>query len=190
MNPLHSIAAILLTAAMAGAPPSLPAMSLYRIDGRFEDASAHKVGLDVARGKPVLLAMFYASCPKACPMLIADVQRVLHDVPDAERAEVRVVLVTLDPERDTPESLAKTMKTRGLDPARFTLLRADLSTTRMLAAALGVRWRDNEDGSIDHTSKIVLLDGDGVTRATRDAIGGPVDEFVARIRAEVAHRRP
>ena len=175
--------------AAAPSPSALPSASLYRIEGRFTDAVGGVVGLDVARGHPVLLAMFYASCPRACPLLISDVKRVLQALPDVDRAAVSVVLVSLDPARDTPAVLAQTLRARSLDPQHWTLLRADPSTTRVVAAALGVRWRDNGDGSIDHTSRIVLLDGAGVPVATRNEIGGPVEDFVAALQHQTALSR-
>lgn len=167
---------------------SVPPDSLYQVEGAFEDQDGKKVTLGVARGEVTLLAMFYATCPMACPMLIADVKRVLAAIPEAERARVRVVLVSLDPARDTPKILKDVFATRSLDPKQFTLLRTDDSTTRTLAAALGVRYRDNGDGSIDHTSKIALLDRRGVVRATRDAIGAEPATFVTNIRAQLAIR--
>ena len=93
-----------------------------------------------------------------------------------------MVLVSLDPERDTAALLAKTHDERSLG-RQWTLLRTDRQTTRTLAAALGVRYRDNGDGSIEHTSKIVLLDQDGVVAATRDAIGSDVSIFVGSLHA-------
>jgi protein SCO1 len=178
-------AAVNATAPPLGPPPP---DSLYQVEGVFEDQDGKKGTLGVARGEIVLMAMFYATCPMACPMLISDVKRVLAAVPEAERARVRVVLVSLDPARDTPKILKDVFTTRAIDPKQFTLLRTDDTTTRTLAATLGVRYRDNGDGSIDHTSKIALLDRQGVVRATRDAIGADPTAFVASIRAQLATR--
>jgi protein SCO1/2 len=177
-------------AANATAPPlgSSPPDSLYQVEGAFEDQDGKKVKLGVARGEIVLMAMFYATCPMVCPMLIADVKRVLAAVPEAERARVRVVLVSLDPARDTPKIFKDVFATRALNAKQFTLLRTDHTTTRTLAATLGVRYRDNGDGSIDHTSKLALLDRHGVVRATRAAVGADTAAFVASIRALLATR--
>lgn len=176
-------------AAATTAEPTLatttPPMSLYQIEGSFENQNSRKSGLDVARGETTLMAMFYATCPMACPMLIADIKRVLAPLSDTERARVRIVLVSLDPERDTTQVLQKTIDTRALDPKQWTLLRTDSTTTRTLASALGVRYRDNDDGSIDHTSRIVLLDGNGTVVAAREAIGGDAAPFTEQIRTQL-----
>ncbi len=58
------------------------------------------------RGHPVLIAMFNATCPDACPLLIADLQRIEGELPSRIKADLRIVLVSLDPERDTPDALS------------------------------------------------------------------------------------
>lgn len=177
------LAAVLLSIAPTVAPTTtpLPGDSLYLVDDGFQDQTGAAVHLEDWRGHRVLLAMFYARCPQACPLLISDIQRVLSAVPPAERARVKIVLVTLDPERDTAAFLQETLKSRGLPAAQWTLLRTDEATTRTLAAVLGVRYRDGEDGAIDHTSQIALLDRQGRRVATRAAIGSDVASFVAAI---------
>ena len=176
MIALFSIAAVL-----AFAPPALPPDSIYLVEDRYEDQRGQALQLTAFRGHPVLLAMFYARCPQACPLLISDVKRVLGAVPEAERRQVKVVVVTLDPERDTAAFLSETMKARGLDAAQWTLVRTDPAATRTLAAILGVRYRAEADGAIDHTSQIALLDRWGRKVVVRAQIGAPVDGFAAAV---------
>lgn len=182
-----SVVSVLLPLGVEAAPATekLPSDSFYQVKGEFQDQSGATTSLSKSAGSTTLLAMFYATCPMACPMLIADIKRVLDGLSPEEKKQVTVVLVSLDPKRDTVERLAKVITERALDPARWKLLRTDPSTTRTLAAALGVRFRANDDGSIDHTSKIVLLDQAGRQRAQRDAIGSEPEAFVSAIRAEL-----
>lgn len=118
-------------------------------------------------------------------MLISDIKRVLAGLGPETRARVRVVLVSLQPAIDTPAVLQRVQTERGLEGPQWTLMRGDAVTTRTVAAALGVRWRENGDGSIDHSSKILLVDDKGVPLATRDAIGSSVVEFAAAIESAV-----
>ncbi|MDP2341854.1 MAG: SCO family protein [Deltaproteobacteria bacterium] len=182
MIALFSVAALL-----AFAPPALPSDSLYLVEDRFEDHSGRARTLADFRGQTVLLAMFYARCPQACPLLISDVKRVLAALPPAERDVVKVVLVTLDPERDTPAFLATTMTNRSLPTTQWTLMRTDAAATRTLSAVLGVRYRDGVDGAIDHTSQIALLDREGRKIAVRGEIGAPVEGF-AKVIVDVVRK--
>ncbi len=178
----------LSVAALLALAPTLPDDSLYLVEDRYEDQTGRALQLVSFRGEPVLLAMFYARCPQACPLLISEVKRVLAALPPAERDIVKVVLVTLDPVRDTPAFLRQTMTSRSLAPGRWTLLRSNPEATRTLAALLGVRYRAGAGGAIDHSSQIALLDRVGRTVAVRGDLSAPLESFVAAV--VDAARRP
>jgi protein SCO1/2 len=167
------------TPAPAAVLPAGP--SFYELAGSYEDQSGKKVSLDVGRGHPTLIAMFYARCPQACPMLIGEVNQVLKALSPEARSAVRVVLVSLDPATDTPAVLQEVMVTRTLDPQTFTLLRADEATTRGLATVMKVRYAGTDDGEIDHSSRIVLLDGAGVAIAEQDGLKKPLAGLMAAV---------
>jgi protein SCO1/2 len=140
--------------------------SLYELGLTLRDARGERIGLDVARGKPVLLTMFYASCHVACPALVEDVRRTLAQLPD----DVQVVLVSFDPDRDTPAALAALANARQLD-ARWTLATAEAADARELAASFGYRYRKLENGEFFHGSTIVLLDEAGRPLAKTEGFG-------------------
>lgn len=166
----------------------IPEESLYALDATFLDQHAKRVRLDAHRGQPVLVAMFYATCPSACPRLIADIQRVLAKLSDDERREVRVVLVSLDPAHDTPSVLAAVIDARGLDPARTALLAGSDDDTRRVAALLGVKYREDGKGAIDHSSRMVVLDRHGRIAGKREGLGGSIDDAASHLRKAIAAR--
>jgi protein SCO1/2 len=150
-------------------------MSLTDQDGRT-------VGLDVFRGQPVFVGMFYGSCPAACPLLISTIRRATSELDASTDAEVRVLLVSFDPERDSPQALRAIAAQRGLD-ARWKLSSAPDDQARELAALLGIQYRKLPDGSFSHTSSIVLLDRTGAIDMRLDDTTQPIEPVVARARA-------
>ena len=96
--------------------------------------------LSTFRGKPVVLAMFFASCTYACPMLVNDMQRIRDDLPANVREGVQFVLVTFDTERDTPTVLKAFREKSGLNDS-WTLVRGD-----------AVDYSDFNRPMIDHPS--------------------------------------
>ncbi|MCL4239772.1 MAG: SCO family protein [Dehalococcoidia bacterium] len=56
-------------------------------------------------GKLTLLYLGYTHCPDICPTHMADVARALDSLSESTAAQVSVVFITTDPERDTPEVL-------------------------------------------------------------------------------------
>ena len=156
--------------------------SIYALSASLVDQRGRPVGLDVFRGHPVLISMFYATCPDACPLLIADLQRIESELSPRIRADLRIVLVSLDPWRDTPEALLALARARHVDESRWRLLRAPEDTVREIAALLGIKYRRLPDGNFNHSSVITLLSPDGVIVARDEAIGGPHEALLRGLR--------
>lgn len=145
---------------LPASPPS--GSSLYVLDSRWEDQGVKTLTLGELRGRPVVLAMFYASCTVACPIIAENVRRI-ERAAEAARLDPppRYVLVTFDPEHDSPAVLRRYTESHGLDPARWSLLRGGAEDTRELAVLLGVRYKRNADDSFSHSNLITLLNGAG-----------------------------
>jgi len=122
--------------------------------------------------------MFYASCPYACPTLISDIRRLEQRLRPEMRLDLRVLLVSFDPERDTPSVLLSLASQRGIDTGRWSLARTDEASVRTLAAALGVKYRKLENGEFNHTSVISVLGRDGSILSQREGLNGNHDEAV------------
>lgn len=150
---------------------SLTGESLDAFDSTFTDQSGRAVTLASYHGRPMVLAMIYTHCTSACPLLLNSLRRLETALPAAQRADTWFVLVTLDPAHDSPDTLRAFATSRGLDPARWRLLRGSREATTELAAILGVKVREEGDGAIAHSSNLYLLDRDGVIRHTVVGLG-------------------
>ena len=139
----------------------LPGDSTYQLSYELTDHDGARVKLASFRGEPVLLTMFYGTCKSACPMLIADLKRVEKAIPAELRGKVRVLLVSFDPDRDTPASLKALGAAHQVDLSRWRFLVATPDAVRDLAAVLGIKYRFTPDGEINHSSVITLLDREG-----------------------------
>jgi protein SCO1/2 len=146
---------------LPGAAP-VPGKSLYNLSAQLTDQNGKPLLLSAFRGQTVLVAMFYSSCTSICPMLIAKLQRIEALLPATERSRTAILLVSLDPARDTPAALLALEKQHGVDGKQWHFTRTDASTVRKLAALLGVRYRMMPDGTIAHSAIIAVLDHDGV----------------------------
>jgi len=176
-------AAILaLLAASTGSGAGLPGDSLYQLHAELTTQQAATVGFDVYRGHPTLISMFYGSCPAACPMLIDAMQVYESQLDHAERARLRVLLVSFDAARDTSRALARISRLHHADTTRWTFASASESDTRRIAALLGISYRRMPDGDYDHSLLVTLLDSEGrVLGSTTKLVGDA--EFAAKLRA-------
>jgi protein SCO1/2 len=112
--------------------------------------------------------------------LISELQRIDAALSDHERERLRVVLVTLDPERDSSARLRTLADERSLPTPRWTLLRTDEETVRELAMVLGVQYRRVGDGQFVHSALVTLLDGEGRIATQLDDVDAPIASLVAR----------
>lgn len=135
--------------------------SLYDLSVSLTDQDAKPVSLDTFRGHPTLISMVYASCPATCPLIISTLQKVDAALSDSTRANIRVLLVSLDPEHDTPELMNAAFNRHHVDLARWRFAVASPAQTRDVAAVLGVKYRTTPKGDINHNAVFTVLDRDG-----------------------------
>jgi protein SCO1/2 len=119
------------------------------------------VRLNVLRGRPQVVALFFTHCEYACPIVVEDMKRIERALPDELRDQVDFLLISLDPDRDTPEALREFRQRRQLATAQWTLLRGLEDDVRELAALLGVNFRKDERGQYAHSNVITLLNAEG-----------------------------
>jgi protein SCO1/2 len=188
--PLSRRQSLMALAALACAPAfaaadAVPSSSIYKLQGTLTDQDGRAFDLASLRGQPVLVSMFYTSCQMVCPMLIETVHNTLNALPAAERKDVRVLMVSFDPARDTVAVLKETAAKRHCD-SQWTLARTDDATTRKIAALLGIQYRKLADGEFNHSTVITLLDRDGRIAGKSGKLGPADPAFVKSVKALAA----
>jgi protein SCO1/2 len=146
----------LATGTVLAPPRPLPALAFTDQDGAAFDESR-------LRGRWSLLFFGFTSCPDVCPAtlaLLARVEKQLADLPAQRRPQV--VLVSVDPQRDTPEQLAKYV--RSFSPT-FVAIRAEEPHMDEFTRSLGVpvaRTATGDGGyTVDHSGSIFAIDPAG-----------------------------
>lgn len=174
--------AAMLALPLAADPGDYAPDSLYRLEVDLHGHQGVQGGLDMNSGTHTLVTMFYGSCPHVCPMIISTMQEAEKALTAEQRARLRVLMVSLDSKRDTPESLATVAGQRHVDSSRWTLATASAVDVRKVAAVLGIRFRELPDGSFNHTSEMILLDPAGREVTRSDKLGKPAPEFIEALR--------
>ncbi len=165
------LAVLLVCIAPSSAENVLPPDSVYNLRVAVEDQLGEITGIDRYKGQPVLITMFYASCPHVCPMLVSTIKLTESKLSDEDRADLRVLTISIDPERDTPEKLQETMERHSVDADRWSMVRPEPGDVRTIAGVFGVRYKQLPDGQFNHTTRIILLDRDGTQIASTEALG-------------------
>lgn len=115
------------------------------------------------RGKVVVLFFGFTHCPDICPTTLADIAGAVRQLgPDAGR--VQVLMVSVDPERDSSQDLAKYVT--AFD-GRFLGLRGDLAATKKAAAEFKIYFEKRKQGdgyTVDHSAQSYVIDPQGRLR--------------------------
>lgn len=184
-----ALSACIGNASAAGDTPAaqaLPGESLYHLQAGLTDQHGQALQWSALQGRPQLVSMFYANCHLMCPLILENAKAVQKQLPAADRGRLGVAMVTLDPARDTPAALAEVAQRHRL-PGDWRVLRPGPDDVRALASVLDVRYRFREDGSINHTSVLVLLDAQGRELARSEVVGAAPDPaFLTQVRAALA----
>ena len=167
-----SLVALLAAAAVTAAAPA-PERTLLAeppralADFQLTDQSGKTVKLADLRGAPVLVFFGFSHCSTACPLALALLRQLEREHRPA-LGKTRIVVVSVDGERDSPEAMKTWLKPLsenfvGLTgpPARVQNIAAGFS-----AAFYKVAGQKPGEYSVEHSSQIFLIDAKGRMRAT------------------------
>jgi protein SCO1 len=126
------------------------------IDFQLTDTSGRTFTRRDLAGAPTLVFFGFTHCPDVCPTTLVKLAEVRRRAPIAG---LRVLFVSVDPQRDTPPVLGSYV--HGFDP-QFQGLTGDPRTIALLAASFGVAMNRVElpggDYTMDHSAVVSLLD--------------------------------
>lgn len=120
------------------------------------------VSLRSFRGKVVLIYFGYTFCPDVCPGTLGNVAQALRDM-GAKAEDVQLIMISLDPERDTPEKLAEYM---GHFHPSFIGITGTKEQLDEVAALYGIYYQKAEGSDatnylVDHTATLLVLNREG-----------------------------
>lgn len=172
---------LLCGAAWAG---ELPGNSLYQLDSKWIDQDGKEFELKDLQGTPTLLSMVYLSCKYICPAVTSEVQTLESELSKKLKKSFKIVLVSFDPERDTPQALKKYADQRKLDLSRWRLVtNKNESKIRELAVATNFKYMKDEKGEFTHSYMILLLDQNGVIQSRLDGANLDHKPMIEKLKA-------
>ena len=137
---------------------SLPGLALT-------DQNGQPVQLDQLKDKWSLLFFGYTFCPDICPTTLAQLRQLNGLLPAETRSQLQILMVSLDPHRDTPEKLKQYLG--FFDPA-YLGLTGPLADIQTLANAVSIPFipgdTSKENYTVDHSGNLVIIGPDGRQR--------------------------
>ena len=137
-------------------PKPAPAIALHDVTGKG-------VTLAGQHGRLVLVTFLYTHCPDVCPLIAQNLNAALRRLGPAERAQVRVLAVSVDPKGDTPPAVHAYAKRLKLLP-QFRYLLGTKAELRTVWTAWHVLAVQQGPDLVDHVAYTALVDGSGRER--------------------------
>ena len=159
--------------------------SVYHSNAEWVNHRNEEIRLSDFAGHPVIVVMVYGNCTQVCPILVRDAKRVFEGVDEELRSEVRVSVVTFDPENDTPERLMEYAGQYGLNLPQWHFLTGNQAQIRELAMLLGVEYIKKSDGHFAHSNLVSVLDEKGVVAERMIGLNQPVGAAVTFIESRL-----
>ena len=174
-----------------GLPPAkYSEKSLYALKSVWTSDVGREVKLEVLRGRPQVIALFFTNCEHSCPLIVADMKAIDKALPRGVREKVDFLLVSIDPERDTPEALRAFRAKHELPTERWTLLRGSTEATRELAGMVGFNYQPGSPTQYAHSLMISIMDESGVIVFRQVGLGrGPKEAVEALVKPGQTKRR-
>lgn len=146
---------------------------------------------ELTKGKITLMTMVYTHCPDICPMTTHNMHLIEQKLPDKIKNDVKFIVISFDPNRDTPAVLKKFAELRDYDFNKWSFLSGDDQNTKEVMLKFDVKaiftdstYSDNGELSynIIHTDRMSLIDQNGRLRNTYKGSVANLDEVVEDIK--------
>ena len=167
----------------------LPSQSVYHAQATLTNQHGQRFEWQSLQGKVVVVSMFYGNCHFMCPLILQSARGV-HKLVGKDADNVSWVMISLDPDHDTPHALSKVAADQHIEGPEWQLASPENSQqVQLLSSVLNVRYRKLPDGSFNHESALILLDHSGrvAGRTTVETLK-PDAPFAQKIRSLLSQK--
>ncbi len=153
--------------------------SIFNLTSKWKTQNNETIELKDLKGDILVVVMIYTHCQAACPRLVADMRNIHAKVKDDP--SIKYVLVSIDPERDTPERLKEFAIENQMDNDQWVFLQGSIDDVREFSNVLAVKYKQISPLDFSHSNIISVFDEGGVLQYQQEGLGVDNKEIVAKI---------
>lgn len=155
--------------------------SIFNLTSKWHTQDGDVIQLQDLKGKTLVMVMIYTSCKAACPRLVADMRNIESEIPSEKVKNIRFVLVSIDPETDTPQRLKAFAIENLMDDEQWTFLQGTESGIREFANVLAVKYKQISPMDFSHSNIISVFNSNGELVHQQEGLGVDNNETVETI---------
>jgi len=155
--------------------------SIFNLTSIWHNEEGNTIQLKELKGKTLVIVMIYTSCKAACPRLVADMRNIESQIPDEKIENIQFVLVSIDPETDTPEKLKAFAIENLMNDDHWTFLQGNESGVREFANVLSVKYKEISPIDFSHSNIISVFNPEGELKHQQEGLGVDSKETISTI---------
>ena len=159
-------------------------LSIYNLPSKWTNQDGKNIEMKDLKGKVLVMVMIYTSCKAACPRLVADMRNIESRLPRDVKEKVQLVLVSIDPEVDTPKRLKSFAIENKMEGNQWVFLRSTEENTREFAAVLAVNFKKISPIDFSHSNIISVFNTEGELVFQQEGLGVNSDATINKITEE------
>lgn len=156
-------------------------LSIYNLPSKWTNQDGKNIEMKDLKGKVLVMVMIYTSCKAACPRLVADMRNIESRLPGDVKENVQLVLVSIDPEVDTPKRLKSFSIENKMEGNQWLFLRSTEDNTREFAAVLAVNYKKVSPMDFSHSNIISVFNTEGELVFQQEGLGVNSDATINKI---------
>lgn len=145
--------------------------SIFNLTSKWHTEEGKEIQLEDLKGKTLVMVMIYTTCKAACPRLVADMRNIESKIPKENIKNLQFVLVSIDPETDTPKRLKAFAIENVMDDEQWTFLQGTKSSVREFANVLAVKYKEISPIDFSHSNIISVFNSEGELEHQQEGLG-------------------
>lgn len=155
--------------------------SIFNLTSKWKNQDNQTLEIKDFRGKVSVMVMIYTSCKAACPRLVADMRDIESKIPKDELKNLNFILVSIDPETDTPEKLKVFAKDNFMEASHWNFLQGTPTTVQEFANVLAVKYKKITPIDFSHSNIISVFNREGELIHQQEGLGVNNKETIDKI---------
>ncbi|NQW30184.1 MAG: SCO family protein [Ignavibacteria bacterium] len=142
--------------------------SIFNLTSKWNTQAGKTIELRELKGEVLVVVMIYTSRKAACPRLVADMKRIYAKV---NNPHVKYVMVSIDPETDTPAKLKSFAIKNELAGDQWILLQGTVENVREFSNVLSVKYKQIAPLDFSHSNIISVFNKKGELVHQQEGLG-------------------
>lgn len=152
--------------------------SIFNLTSTWKTQNNEEIELKDLKGEILVVTMIYTTCKAACPRLVADMRHIFEKV---AHENINFVLVSIDPENDTPEVLKAFAAENQLEDEFWTLLTSTEDNVREFSNVLSMKYKRISPLDFSHSNIITVFNEQGELYFQQEGLGVDNTKLVEHI---------